>query len=95
MTQTSVSNYELVDYDVWGNAEDGYDVNDAYKTGEIITMTNDATDTDIIEYLKNIGYLNDKANSENIYIDSVDYEFAIEIFEADTMKPIGRLEAVI
>lgn len=27
--------WEIADYDVWGNARDGYDVNDVYRHGEI------------------------------------------------------------
>jgi hypothetical protein len=28
--------WELRTYDVWGNAKDGYEVNDAYRSGEVI-----------------------------------------------------------
>lgn len=33
--KTVVTTWDLATYDVWGNANDGYDVNDVYRQGEI------------------------------------------------------------
>lgn len=30
-----LTTWQVCTYDVWGNAEDGYDVNDVYKQGEV------------------------------------------------------------
>ena len=89
----STRNYELVDYyDVWGNPEDGFDVNDISRTGEILTIDDDASDRDIIDGLVRIGYLKPSAASK-VIIEANDPSF-IEIFEEDTYMPLGRLEEV-
>lgn len=40
--------YTLVTYDLWGNEEDGYQVNDKYA-GETIELEDDASDEDILK----------------------------------------------
>ena len=61
--------YEIFDYDVWGNEEEGYDVNDVMPTGIIIF-----TDTSKSSLCKKLG-LDDPykidvyVNKESIYID--------------------------
>lgn len=39
--------YEIVDYDVWGNTRDGYEVNAAYNTGCYVDIPDNATDYQI------------------------------------------------
>ena len=61
--------YEIFDYDVWGNEEEGYDVNDVMPTGIIIF-----TDTSKSSICKKLGlddpYKIDVLFSEDsIYID--------------------------
>ena len=36
--------YEIITYDVWGNAKDGWEVNDAYRTGRHVRIRPDASD---------------------------------------------------
>lgn len=36
--------YELVSYDVWGNAEDGWEVNQSFRTGHEIQVPVGASD---------------------------------------------------
>ncbi len=36
--RTVTTEWELATYDVWGNARDGYDVNDVYRRREPITL---------------------------------------------------------
>lgn len=48
--------FEIIEYDVWYNEEDGYWVNNSFHTGEFITINEDASDKDIIDALKLIGY---------------------------------------
>ncbi len=36
--------YEIITYDVWGNACDGFSVNDAFHTGRLVEVPDDATD---------------------------------------------------
>ena len=84
--------YELVDYfDVWGNEEDGWEVNDqavwAKNGADDIYLSADTTDIELIDYLKGIGYLDDDVKESDLYIDWGDGDF-IEIFKADDMMPI-------
>lgn len=86
--------YQLVDYfDVWGNQEDGWEVNNLCKVGDPIIVTDDATDLDIINYLKQINFLGDNADEESVRIEWWD-EFAIELFERETDLPLCKLERV-
>ena len=64
-----MTKYEIFDYDVWGNEEDGYDVNDVIPTGIIIY-----TDTSKSSLCKKLG-LDDPykidvyVNEDVIYVD--------------------------
>ena len=65
-----MTKYEIFDYDVWGNEEDGYSVNDVMPTGIIIY-----TDTSKSSICKKLGlddpYKIDVLLSEDaIYIDN-------------------------
>lgn len=56
--------WTLINYfDVWGNAEDGYEVNNQCVEAEDIVIADDATDADIINYLQLAGYLNTNETS--------------------------------
>lgn len=81
---------ELVDYyDVWGNAEDGYEVNNISR--EDTFELENLEDETIIEKLKEIHYLNENATPENITVDDC-YPY-MEILESNGY-PLGRLEVV-
>ena len=85
--------YQLVDYfDVWKD-RNGWQVNNLCKVGEPITISDDATDSDIINYLKQIRFLDKNANEENVRVEWID-EFFVELFEDATDLPLGRLERV-
>lgn len=36
--------YEVITLDVWGNAKDGWDVNQAFHTGRFVEIPEDASD---------------------------------------------------
>lgn len=45
--------WQLSSYDVWGNAQDGYEVNDVYRHGEVslrikVTVNNAGTDNEFL-----------------------------------------------
>jgi len=44
--------YNVHTLDVWGNAEDGYDVNDVYPSVGVVELSNDMTDNAIFMALK-------------------------------------------
>lgn len=83
--------YKLIDYyDVLGNEEDGYEVNNLCTCVTCIEITDDVTDEDIINYLKSINFLSEKATMETIELN--DDNFYIELTEKETGYPLGRLE---
>lgn len=50
--------WSLINYfDVLGNAKDGYEVNDQCIEFADLVIADDATDKDILNYLKKIGFL--------------------------------------
>lgn len=90
-----MNQYKLIDYfDVWGNQEDGWEVNDMCTVDEeygLITITDDATDEDIVDYLIQTGYLGIKAKGK-VRIEGDDS--IIELFGIEDDMPLGRLERV-
>lgn len=83
--------YKLIDYyDVLGNKEDGYEVNNLYTYATGIEIADNATDADIINYLKSINFLSEKVTTETVEVDG-DGLF-IELTEKETGYPLCRLE---
>ena len=96
-TEPKVNKYKIVDYiDVWGNAEDGWEVNlwfNDYDTEDTcLRIAEDLTDEEIIDYLIQIEYLKPEAK-ELVHLESYDNEM-IEIVQTDNDYPIGRLEMI-
>lgn len=51
--------YTLINYfDVWGNAKDGYEVNNQCVEERGIFISDAATDKEIVSFLESAGYLN-------------------------------------
>lgn len=85
--------YEVITYDVWGNKRDGYEVNDAYHTGEIVDVSDSDSDKDIIRKLKAVGIIRKGFRFSSFIVDGdpdcnfyVDYE--------PTMYPVCELRKV-
>ena len=49
--------FEIIQYDVWGNPQDGFEVNDAYSTGIVIDINENDSDKTILKKLKEVGFL--------------------------------------
>lgn len=79
--------YEVRSLDVWGNEEDGFDVNDSWRIGEVEI----SDDADPIEVLFEEGYLSDigRVRSEVQYDDDGMMTIACEM----TGKPLYLLFA--
>lgn len=97
-TEPKVNKYKIVDYiDVWGNAEDGWEVNlwfNDYDTEDTcLRIAEDSTDEEIIDLLVRIGYLTPEVK-ELVYLESYDNEM-IEIVARENDYPIGRLEMIV
>ena len=92
-TEPKVNHYKLIDYfDVWGNATDGWEVNDLTTVEDDIVIAEDLTDEEIIDFLIQINYLCSLAKG-NVYLESQDNEM-IEIINKEDDCPIGRLEMI-
>ena len=89
---SEVSHYELVDYfDVWGNSEDGFDVNNLSVIEDDIVIDDNATDEEVLDYLINtIGWLKPDAKAK-IDVEDLGDGF-IEFTVAETGEPLGRLQ---
>lgn len=84
-----MATYTLINYfDVWGNEEDGYEVNNQCIEVEDVVIADDATDQDIIDYLFNNEYLRDDDVSLYEIEDNGDF---IEIYVKETMMPLYSL----
>lgn len=82
--------YEIISYDVWGNNEDGYEVNNKFTTGITLEIEETESNEKIIKMLKDLNYLNklikfvvsDQSDENNIYIDlASDYRPICELRE--------------
>lgn len=81
-------NYEWLVYDVWGNENDGWDVNGAYRTGLTLYITEATTDDEIIVQLF------DKDAIAKVEIDPHSPERSIYLRVRATMRPLGELRQV-
>lgn len=79
--------WTLWTYDVWGNEEDGFEVNDTYKVVDKLTIDIETiTDEEILDLLKEFNVVDESATLDDIYIDYM--SDAIYVDEADTRKPL-------
>ena len=73
-----MSMYSAYVYDVWGNAEDGWDVNDSFYTGEDIDIPPDGNILKLID-------------AHDLEIDPSSCDEVILLTEIGTGKPVGEL----
>jgi hypothetical protein len=76
-------------FDVWGNKEDGWEVNNLCCLYEDIDLP-DLEDETLIGKLKELGFFNEKASTENTEV--VDYYPYLEVVDRETQYPFGRFE---
>lgn len=78
--------WEVKSLDVWGNAEDGYEVNNEHGAGKISipAMTDDAG---LVKLLKKEGFLKETVRANQVEIESPGEGF-IEVREKKTGEPI-------
>ena len=86
---TAQHTYTLTDYfDVWGNEEDGWTVNNSCPLYRDLVIADDASDQDILTYLKTTGYLTTD-DPQKVYLQ--DEGDMIEIIQREGEMPLGRL----
>lgn len=87
-----VRKYQLINYfDVWGNAKDGYEINNMCVEEENIWVDDDSTPKEIVSYLKNIGYLSTNDMRKLVVEDLGEF---IEIYKRKGMYPLYSLREV-
>lgn len=92
-SKDNYNKYKLVDYyDVWGNEEDGFEVNDIAVIADDVVISDDADEQDILDLLYNMEYLNTK-DPNKVYVNMSDFDM-MELFDATNDCPIGRLERI-
>lgn len=64
--------WRLIDYDVWGNSKDGYEVNQAFRTSTVVEFADDISDDALIRLLKREGVLKKGVRKSRIGIDGDD-----------------------
>ena len=85
------NNYSLVNYfDVWGNAKEGWEVNNLCVEYGDLKIADDATEKEILEYLVDSGFLA-TSDRRKVGIDMSD-GFMMEIYAKKGMMPLGRLQ---
>lgn len=88
-----VSKYKLIDYfDVWGNSDEGYWVNNQCTAIEEVEIPHDAVKEDIIRILQEVDYLGESVIPDMFEV--VDDGGMIEIFRDSDMYPIGLLQLI-
>jgi hypothetical protein len=87
-----VSKYEVISYDVWGNKDDGYEVNQSFHTGKFVEVPDDLeiTPKDVIIILKREGVVDDKMNILNTEVD-LSHDNAIYFHRIIDNKPLFEL----
>ena len=86
--QATLINY----FDVWGNQEDGYEVNNLCKEGTV-ELNEDFTNADLLLELQDVGFLNEHATVEKVEFEDLG-DFGVEFFVKETGCPIGRIEFI-
>jgi hypothetical protein len=84
-----MSNWEVITYDVWGNEDDGFEVNQAFTTGRVIEVCDDEDNDSIVEGLINSGEFHAGVVGADIDVDGD--EHVIYINDAKTFEPILEL----
>ena len=88
-----MSKWRLINYfDVWGNEKDGWDINNCRVEFSDLVIADDATNKEILNYLKEIGFLTTSDMRKVRIIHGGD---RIEIEAVKGYRPLGALERII
>lgn len=96
MKRTITTTWEYATYDVWGNARDGYDVNDVYRHGETTLVLTVETANDGTSYAFDHASPTDRQLRRvfglgRIQIDTDGDDLTIYVNRARDSYPIGEL----
>lgn len=89
--------WRLVNYfDVWGNATDGWEVNDLCKEDKFLENADEKSNEELIAWLRDIGFLTEYATMETVEVwnDGDMIEFSNTLETDYPGYPLCRLERV-
>ena len=89
--------YKVLGYDVWGNEEDGYEVNDLYPTPFSISVTENMRDDTIVTRLVEVGFLDKKALEPKELKDFViegEHGYYLYLYQEYNRYPVCELRPV-
>lgn len=82
--------YNIYTYDVWGNEEDGFDVNDRFKLGTLELSDADVnSDSRLANRLKENGFVKETTTTSDLEIDGDKYTLYVN--EASNGYPLFEL----
>ena len=84
--------YELYTYDVWGNDDDGYEVNNVFSTGDFLELSGNESDSEIMEKLIDAGFANENAKGKISF--EGESEYTLYASWECNMKPAFELRTV-
>jgi hypothetical protein len=88
-TKQLAQTWRFYAYDVWGNVEDGYDVNNVFRTADTVDIPVDCvTDGQLFEHLREVGFLNGKNLQADLFETDGDNEVIYLTYDG---KPEGEL----
>jgi hypothetical protein len=91
-TKQLVQTWRYYTYDVWGNAEDGYDVNNVFRTADTVDIPVDCvTDRQLFEHLREVGFLNGKNLQADLFETDNNVSCEHTIYLTYDGKPEGEL----
>jgi len=64
----AIEQYELIELDVWGNARDGYEVNQAFHTNQFYDIDPDWSDERLVKELKKEELIKKRIHKNSIEI---------------------------
>lgn len=81
--------FRWIYYDVWGNKKDGWEVNNAFRSNEVIMIPDGLSYKSLTTYLKKQGFFKSSVRSNLVKYDGDDYT----IYITYSGKPEGELRA--
>jgi hypothetical protein len=81
--------FRWVYYDVWGNKKDGYEVNQAFRSNDVVMIPDGISDKSLTTYLKKQGFFKSSVRSNLVEYDGDEYT----IYITYKGKPEGELRA--
>lgn len=87
--------FEVATLDVWGNSKEGFLINDVFRHATTITVSDDASDVEIIKALISVGMLKPSMSRAKFFIDGdTDHTLCVEranLYGPDAGRPLFNL----